>query len=371
MRFLAESKELAKAIGHVVRVFGKDSSPLRLIARDNQIILQGRGNDTWSQASIAGQVVEPGQVVLPGWWTAQIVGALPAGEMKVQTRDQDCQFVINGATVRVRLLPDETALPMPDETAPVCAVDPTAFEQMVGAVGACAAMQGDKLAQPMLFNMNLIARDNTLTAQATNRFKFGQMAIGLTGGPDGVWVVPSAWMEANAKGVSGVAFGERSVRIVSTVDGVSFEDGTVVVSGEFPHVDKLAATPTTMRMRVNRGELQAALRLLRAVSVDMKTPFIRVTASAGEVVLSLPGEHMSGEQHLTALVETRDESGSWIPLEESETLYCNPLYAERAVQYTSDEHTVWMRGGNNGMISLFCYEDTPSRVYGFANHKEM
>lgn len=371
MRFLAESKELAKAIAHVVRVFGKDSSPLRLIARDNQIMLQGNGKDTWSQATITGQVLESGQVVLPGWWTSQIVGALPAGEMKVQTQDKLCQFVINGATVRVRTLDDSAASAFPDLSAKAIAVEPAAFELMVGAVGACAAVQGDDLNRPVLLAMNLTVRDGQLTAQATNRYKFGQMTIPLAGASDGSWLVPSAWLESNAKGVAGIAFGERSVRVAGSVDGVSFEDGTTVFDGEFPHIDRLVATSTGLRIQVNRVELQAALRLLRAVSVDTKAPFIRLTTGVGEVVLSLPGENMSGEQHLPALVEKLDASGAWVETGDSEVLYCNPLYAERAVQYTSDERTMWLQGGNNGMMSLFYYEDTPSRVYGFANHNGM
>ena len=263
MRFLAESKELAKAVAHVVRVFDKDRSPMVLSAEGATITVQGVGSDTWSQATLSGQVLDPGSVVIPGWVANQIVSALPAGEMTVQTNELMCQFIIDGAVLRVRKLNENELLAFPDQDSPIIPVDGDQFATMAAFAGACSATKGDKVGT-LFTSTHLVAQQGKLTAEATNRYKMGRYVIDIDGALDGQWVVNTDWLVGNSKGVTGLALSERTVRMVSVVDGVQYEDGSNVLDVEYPKLQTMLNETESVRMRLDRAALQAALKMLQA-----------------------------------------------------------------------------------------------------------
>lgn len=366
MRFLAESRELAKAVAHVVRVFGKDSSPMRLIARDATIMVQGVGLETWSQATVSGQVLEPGVVVIPGWVTNQIMGALPAGEMTVQTNELMCQFIIDGAVLRVRKLRDADAPDFPDQDSQVFPVDGDQFATMAAFAAACSAIKGDKV-DAMFSCTHLIASGGKLTAEATNRYKIGRYVMDAAGAPDGQWVVPTDWLAGNSKGVTGLALSDRSVRMVSLVDGVQYEDGSRIIDAQYPRLQPLLNEPATVRLQLQRASLQSALKMLQATYMGSEPLSLLMTVSDEQAVLSLPGEQTSGEQRLSVTAEELVD-GQWVPLARRLVFSFDPLLAAPALEFTSDTVTHWSLTGSGALMkSKFAYEDAPERITLFIN----
>lgn len=301
MEVFADSKELARAVGHVLKaVNGRDVSALRLQAGDGMLAVSATGSDRWSRSMLSAEVMEPGMALVGAARFDAVVRALPAGEIRVETDDGWVSAGGDGARLRLRMLDPDTegvvtpvAPPLPDVMHPV---DADGFERMVGAVA--GAVPSDPGAG-VLRAIHLTVAGGRMRMEATDRSLASRAGMGVEGMPDGGWLAPGEWLRANARGVRRIGFTERGVCVQTDTD----TDMTPVLDGEFPRLDGLFAPggePVAV-LDVDRAPMLAAARMLKNVNFTSRQIVpIRVEPEDDGIRLTLVDADSNGVQHLDA-----------------------------------------------------------------------
>lgn len=302
MRALIDSRELARAAGHVARVIDKTGQAagmaMSITVTDTQTILEATGPRGWSRSQVDAKGIEPGQTVVNGLWLTAMSGALPQGETDMEERDGRLRLSCAGASLDMSpmggdLTPTAPTLPqtrgLPDGT----------LERLGQAVAHCL---GNDPNLPVLTGIRLAAKDGILTATGTNRVCASQLAMPAPGLDDMDAIVPGEWLVRNAKGATGIGVDAHACAVTGERDA----DTSPVIDGQYPNIDRLWPTPGDIEQSatVDKTRLEAACRLLRTAwtSGGLTTP-IRLEPQGDALVLRLSDESTGATQRLDATIE--------------------------------------------------------------------
>ena len=201
MEVFADSKELARAVNHVIKTVGaRDLSAMRLVAQDGKLAVSAAGNDRWSRSIMAAEVMEPGETLVGAARFDAIVRVLPAGEIRVETDEEWVTAGGDGARLRLRRIdPDAGGVNAPqDPSLPemMHTIDTDGFSRMVDAVsGACSSDP----ARPMLQAVHLTVTDGWMRCEATDQNFASRMGMRADGMPDGDWIIPGEWLKTTTR----------------------------------------------------------------------------------------------------------------------------------------------------------------------------
>lgn len=301
MEVFADSKELARAVGHVLKtVNGRDVSALRLEASDGMLAVSATGSDRWSRSILPAETMEPGVALVGAARFDAVVRALPAGEIRVETDDGWVAAGSDGARLRLRMLdPDMEGVvtpvtpPLPDVMHPV---DTEKFARTTDAVaGAIPTDPG----MGVLRAIHLTVDGGRMTMEGTDRNLASRAGLDVAGMPDGEWLAPGEWLKTNARNARRIGFTGRAVCIQSDTD----TDLTPVLDGAYPRLDRLFSPegePVAV-LDVDRPPMLAAARMLKNVNFTSRQIVpIRVEPDDHGIRLTLVDADSNGVQHLDA-----------------------------------------------------------------------
>lgn len=110
MKVLVEGAELARAAQHVSRVLDKldpDHTHITLTAEHDTVTLTANSRSQWARTRLDADVLEPGTVIVAGYWFTALAGQNGPGETVIETRTDargEWLHTVNGRTrARMRL----------------------------------------------------------------------------------------------------------------------------------------------------------------------------------------------------------------------------------------------------------------------------
>lgn len=184
MKFTIMAGELADTVGWAAHALPKKTyAPVLnglLIEADNgEIILSAFDYDTSRQASIdVDAAVTPGRILVPGRLLADVVKALPKGEIvDFSADDQEATIRCGRSEYVIPLMPVDDYPSLPKPPAPIGAVEPKLF---AAAVAQTAVAAGNDPVVPMLNGVFLEVGDGLMHLAATDRYRITWRKFGWT-----------------------------------------------------------------------------------------------------------------------------------------------------------------------------------------------
>ncbi|MGW0228358.1 DNA polymerase III subunit beta [Actinopolymorpha singaporensis] len=174
MRFVSESTRLGRAATFAARHTAGTAAPipalsgLRVSADDDAVRLTGYDYEASSTVLVPAEVDEPGELLLPGRVFAEIVHALPQGQVRVHTREGVVEISAGATEFTLPTLPLADYPELPTPPAPVGALDAAPFARAVAQMSRIA-IRGD--AVPVLSGTLLEFDAESVTLTSSDRFR--------------------------------------------------------------------------------------------------------------------------------------------------------------------------------------------------------
>ena len=146
MKVLVEGAELARAAQHVSRVLDKldpDHTHITLTAEHDTVTLTANSRSQWARTRLDADVLEPGTVIVSGFWFTALAGQNGLGETVIETRTDargEWLHTVNGRTrARMRLMPGAAENEWPDMQGMELALPDGTLPRLINAVTHCAS----------------------------------------------------------------------------------------------------------------------------------------------------------------------------------------------------------------------------------------
>lgn len=247
---------------------------VRLEIAGDELRLAGSDLDLTIQvtAAVAGQ--EDGVCVIPARLAADIVRALDAGSVQVETDDDEARIASGRSQFAVRVLPADEFPRLPVQSGDAVTLAGADFADALRQV--VRAASGDD-ARPVLTGVLMAAEDPGLRLVATDSYRLAVRDLpGASVLREGQKVlIPSRALTELQRLVSGEHAGEVTLRLGE--HDATFEVGEVrlttrLIEGEFPNYRQLIPASYPNRLNVGREALLDALRRVRLLVRDQTTP---------------------------------------------------------------------------------------------------
>lgn len=287
MKVLVEGAELARAAQHVSRVLDKldpDHTHITLTAEHDTVTLTANSRSQWARTRLDADVLEPGTVIVSGFWFTALAGQNGPGETVIETRTDargEWLHTVNGRTrARMRLMPGAAENEWPDMQGMELALPDGTLPRLINAVTHCASRNQSR---PLLTGVHIHGDGDHVVFEATDRYRAARAQVDAPGFTGSV-VVPAEWLKRVGRDATSLHIGSHLVMASNRVD----EDMTVVLDGQYPDIARII--PNTedeypLVVHAGRDELLAAVKYLRALDMDNRDTLpVDMTVTNGEVV---------------------------------------------------------------------------------------
>lgn len=287
MKVLVEGAELAHAAQHVSRVLDKldpDHTHITLTAEHDTVTLTANSRSQWARTRLDADVLEPGTVIVSGFWFTALAGQNGLGETVIETRTDargEWLHTVNGRTrARMRLMPGAAENEWPDMQGMELALPDGTLPRLINAVTHCASRNQSR---PLLTGVHIHGDGDHVVFEATDRYRAARAQVDAPGFTGSV-VVPAEWLKRVGRDATSLHIGSHLVMASNRVD----EDMTVVLDGQYPDIARII--PNTedeypLVVHAGRDELLAAVKYLRALDMDNRDTLpVDMTVTNGEVV---------------------------------------------------------------------------------------
>ncbi len=249
---------------------------LHLRADSDGLAVTGTDLDLTVRTRLSTPVEVAGEAVVPARLLTDIVRALPNGEVRLETTEEDMQISSGRSQFSVRTLPvaDFPALAEPTgESVNVPASDVAeAFRQVVP-----AASSDD--ARPILTGVLMAARDEGLRFVATDSYRLALRDLPNASmlGPGQEVLVPSRALDELGRLLEAdkeltMRLGEREVTFEVKDEDRSTHVTCRLIAGEFPSYEPLIPDSHDNRLEISQSALLDATRRLRLLARDANVP---------------------------------------------------------------------------------------------------
>ena len=261
---------------------------VRLEVAGDELRLAGSDLDLTIQvtAAVAGQ--EDGVCVIPARLAADIVRALDAGAVQIETDDHEASIASGRSQFAVRVLPADEFPRLPVQSGDAVTLAGADFADALRQV--VRAASGDD-ARPVLTGVLMAAEDPGLRLVATDSYRLAVRDLpGASVLREGQKVlIPSRALTEPQRLVSGEHAGEVTLRLGE--HDATFEVGEVrlttrLIEGEFPNYRQLIPASYPNRLNVGREALLDALRRVRLLVRDQTTP-VRIALKPDGIQLTV------------------------------------------------------------------------------------
>ena len=227
-----------------------------------------------------------GTAVIPGKLAADVVKALPPGEVEVEVNDQEANITSGPAEFSIRTIPaeDYPNLAPEGEPAPAVSIDGDSFRSALLQVVRAAS---EDETRPILTGVLMAPEEGGLRLVATDSYRLAVKDLEGTSilGEDQNVLVPSRALSELAR----VIGSEKEVSVRLAERQTAFEVGattltTRLIEGDFPNYRGLLPTGHPNKLTVDRGALLESVRRVRLLAQE-STP-MRLTMNADGLSLT-------------------------------------------------------------------------------------
>lgn len=298
MRIRAERDELAEAFGRATRAVGvRTALPIlqgvRCEARGSSLQVTGTDLEMTVRTSVAVEVMEEGEVVLPARLATEAIRKLPAGAVVVGREEGSVEISGSGPRFSLRELQAEEFPRLGEpEVAGAVDVDGEGLEEALGQV--VVAASGDA-ARPVLTGVLFEASEQGLRLVATDSYRLALREIPgvemATGG-----LIPARGLREFGRTVVApkvqVKVGEREAVFQSERGTLSLR----LVEGAFPNYRQLLPDGYPNRLVVEREDILDALGRATLVAEDHIPVRLKMGEGGAEVTVSR--QDVGGEKEM-------------------------------------------------------------------------
>jgi len=269
--------------------------------------LAGYDVEVCSTMTAAANVLEPGQLLLPGRPVADVLRALPPGPMtatataesiRIQTDIVDFSF----PTMRLEDFPELPTVPPTAGTVPGA--------QLRRAIGQVAPVTSRDAVPPVLSAIRLELAPAGLRLVATDRYRLAFRSLDWTptptrtGAAASVVLVPAHELSAAATALDA----DRDWTIGADESHFTVDDGLRrsvlrLLDGSYPAVDRLVPTSFSCTLRADRDELGAAVRRVSLADEQRGRGAVTLDVSADRVTVEGGSGSSRGRQRVPAAAD--------------------------------------------------------------------
>lgn len=288
MKVRVEQTELHNALGWLQpiipsRPYLPSLAGVKIEAADGHLILQGTDLERAGRIAIPAAVDEPGAAVLPLVTTPGIIAKLPAGTVTIAT--EDTTVTVTGGTVHAYIptlhLEDFPQLPTVDDgvTFTMTADLARSIAQRV------APAVGGPDQKPYIQGVNLIVADGTLTAGATDKYRYQRLDVDCDADGDGQIQVPADTFGQAAR------MGDE-LQVTIGEDRIQFGAGStmltaVKMAGDPPSPDQFFEVHGDAPVVFDRGQLAESLHRCMVIASAKNNVPARITFDEGTAELAV------------------------------------------------------------------------------------
>jgi DNA polymerase-3 subunit beta len=337
VKLIIDAKPLAQAVATVAR-----SIPVRppvpvlagaTLTCDDTLTVGGFDYDSATRVELPVTVLDPGAALVSGRLLGDIAKALPPNRaVEIVTDASRATLTAGKSRFSLPLLPldDYPQLPaVPDEAG---RIDTAA---LVDAIGRVCPSAGHDDSLPMLTGCRMEINGPRITLASTDRFRLAVAELDWTPtDPDltAGLLVPARSLTDMAKTIAGTAtvgllMAAGHPMLGVTADGV--QATTRLLDAEFPRYRQLIPTEHTTTVRVDVGELTAAVK--RVALVAGRVAQVRLACTDGHITVTAGGDDQGDAE------ETLDATVAGAPL----TICFNPAYLLDGLAALDTVTAVW------------------------------
>lgn len=318
MKIRVEKDALADAVAWVARSLpNRPTAPILagmlLEADANGVTLSSFDSTTSAKVKLPAQVTDEGTVLVSGRLMAEIARSLPNKPVDLAADHSKVELTCGQARFTLQTLPVEEYPTLPDMPTQTGTVDAALFEKAVGQVFVAAGR--DELLN-VFTGVKMEINGENLSLLATDRYRMALKEI--TWRPsspsvEGAVLVPGKVLSDTAKSMTSgenvtvslsttEAEGEGLAGFVGESTRGSREATTRLLSQAFPKVRHLMDVDATVSVRVNTGDLLAAVKRVSLVA-ERNTP-LRMRINEDHIALeAATGDQAQASEAIEAEVE--------------------------------------------------------------------
>ena len=318
MKIRVEKDALADAVAWVARSLpNRPTAPILagmlLEADANGVTLSSFDSTTSAKVKLPAQVTDEGTVLVSGRLMAEIARSLPNKPVDLAADHSKVELTCGQARFTLQTLPVEEYPTLPDMPTQTGTVDAALFEKAVGQVFVAAGR--DELLN-VFTGVKMEINGENLSLLATDRYRMALKEI--TWRPsspsvEGAVLVPGKVLSDTAKSMTSgenvtvslsttEAEGEGLAGFVGESTRGSREATTRLLSLAFPKVRHLMDVDATVSVRVNTGDLLAAVKRVSLVA-ERNTP-LRMRINEDHIALeAATGDQAQASEAIEAEVE--------------------------------------------------------------------
>lgn len=302
MKVRVERDNLADAVAWAARALpARPPIPtlagLKLTAGEGQLTAAGFNMDSSSQATVAAEIDEPGDLLVSGRLLADISRSLPNQPVVIATEGQRAELTCGRSSFMLPTLPADEFPELPELPRPIGTIPGSLFASAVASV-AVASGRDDTL--PMLQGIRIEMSGDHVSLAATDRYRLAVREFQWRPAQTGIEaaaLIPARTLADAAKQLAGsgeivVAFdadrsGPGDGLIGFSASGRSMT--TRLIDGEFPKYRQLFPDESIASAQVDAAAMADALKRVslvaeRNASVRMRfgSDFVEIHAGSGE-----------------------------------------------------------------------------------------
>lgn len=308
MKITALQEPLASAITTVTRAVSNRTtipilSGILLTAADNQLHLTATDQEIAINLSVPVSVHEPGSIVLPARYFAEIIRRLPPGELDIAVKShvstissQRSQFVINGFP------PEEYPLLPEDTSAVTLEIDQIHMRNLIRQTIYCTAR--DEI-RPAFTGVLFKANSDTLELVATDgaRLAYSRAAVTAHDSQTFRTIVPGRTLNELTRILSGDA---KPLRVGFAGNQVHFTANSChiasrVIDGQFPNYELAIPKDYKTVLKLSNREFAEALDRASLIAAE-NSNMVTLTVEEDRVLITCSAPDI-GTVHEEVLVE--------------------------------------------------------------------
>jgi DNA polymerase-3 subunit beta len=307
MQFTVNTTTLVDALGWVAKSLPvRPSVPIlagvKLSVENGVLTLSAFDYEQSAIATVDVDAATDGTVVVSGRLLADIVRALPKGDMKVTLDGTKCLVQAKSSKFTLQVMPVGDYPTLPENPTPLGSVDANQFADAIRTV-VPAAGKDDMLPVLTAVNVHIDPAAGVLTLAATDRFRLAVRKVPFQGAPDGEAVsalVPARILDQWAKALTGeegsrFTFGTGGdAASVFAVEADRRSATVRLIDGQYPKYEALIPADFSAESVVNGLDLIAAVKRVALVA-ERGDPASLVFNSDG-IVVSVAADSTATEE---------------------------------------------------------------------------
>ncbi len=275
MKLLIDGNRLRDAVKHtglILDRINREHNMMTLTATDDTLTIDTVGSEARSRATLDDvNILEPGAVTVNGSWLQALTANLGASETFMRTDDTNALTLETGARrARMRTAPDTLSVNWPDQEGVTI---PLADHEIMRMADAVWHAHATNQTRPVLTCIHLSGDGETITAEATDRYRAARITLPLSGWT-GDLLVNADWLKRMSRDADTMTIltNQNGEATGLALSGGGYQDTTAVTAGDYPNLDRVIPDKHQdgypVELDVNRAMMSNSVKYLKSLNME-------------------------------------------------------------------------------------------------------